>query len=133
LEEGVALKMIQLSDKWAIATAAVAGAATWIGISQLSGRQEAWDSELYFTFALPGLWLGCFALGFFAAVKAWRWGFVAFIAQALVMIVQKPGGSLLPLGLILFAIFGAIGALPAEIGAGLRRWAERFVHRGGKA
>jgi hypothetical protein len=57
-------------------------------------------------------------------------GFVVFIGQAVAMIVQKPGGNLLPLGLILFAFFGAIGALPTEIGAGLRRWVEGFARRG---
>jgi hypothetical protein len=125
--------MICLSDKWTYSIAALAGAGTWIAISHMSARQEAWDSKLYFTFALPGLWLFCFVLGLLAPAGAWRWGFVVFIAQAVAMIVQAPGGNLLPLGLLLFAFFGAIGALPAEIGAGLRRWVERFARRGRNA
>jgi hypothetical protein len=119
-----------LSDKWAYGLAAFAGAASWIAVSQATGRREAWDSEHYFIFVLPGLWLLCAGLGLIAPVRAWRWGFAPFAAQALVIFVQKPTGSLLPLGLILFAIFGAIAAVPAQAGAWLRRLVERRA-RGG--
>jgi hypothetical protein len=40
-----------------------------------------------------------------------------FAAQALVMFVQEPVGNLLPLGLIMFFIFGALCLIPARIGA----------------
>lgn len=45
-------------------------------------------------------------------------------AQAAVMITLKAGGSLLPLGLILLAILGMVAALPAQLGAWVRRWVE---------
>jgi len=114
-----------LSDKWAYTFAAFAGAASWIAVSQATGRREAWDHELYFILALPSLWVFSAGLGFIAPGWAWRWGFVPFAAQAIVMIVQQPGANLLPLGLILFAVFGAIGAVPAQVGGWIRRWVER--------
>jgi hypothetical protein len=114
-----------LSNKWAYALAAFAGAASWIAVSQATGRREAWDHELYFTLALPSLWVLAGGLGFIAPARAWRWGFVPFAAQAIVMIVQKPGSNLMPLGLILFAVFGTIATVPAQVGAWIRRWVER--------
>lgn len=84
---------------------------------------------MYFTLALPGLWILCAGLGFMVPPRAWRWGFVPFAAQAIAMIIQQPGGNLVPLGLILFAVFGAIAAVPAQVGAWIRRWVERRAQR----
>jgi hypothetical protein len=120
-----------ISSRWASAAAALIGAVSWLAIAQATNRREAWDSEIYFVYALPGLWIFCAVLGAAAPTAAWRWGFVVFLAQAAVMIAQTPEGSLLPLGLILFAIFGAIGAASAQAGAWLRRLAQRYS-RGGK-
>jgi hypothetical protein len=121
--------VITLSNKWAYTFAALAGAASWIALSQATGRREAWDHELYFTLALPSLWVLGAGLGFTAPARAWRWGVVPFVAQAIVMIVQERGGNLLPLGVILFAVFGAIAAVPAQVGAWIRRWLERRSKR----
>ncbi|MGH7703228.1 MAG: hypothetical protein ACREMO_09045 [Gemmatimonadales bacterium] len=117
--------MSTLPARWAYAIAALAGAASWLGVAHLTGRREAWDSELYFSWVLPGLWLVCAGLGYFAPARPWRWGFTAFYAQAAVMIAQTRIGPLLPLGLILFGIYGAVGAVPAWLGSRLRRWIER--------
>jgi hypothetical protein len=38
-------------------------------------------------------------------------------AQTLVMFVQEPMGNLLPLGLVMFLIVGAVCLIPACIGA----------------
>lgn len=117
--------MTTLSDRWAYVFAAFIGAASWLGVSLTTGRREAWDHEMYFTLALPALWFLSAGLGFMAPARAWRWGIVPFAAQAIVMIVQEPGGNLVPLGLILFAAFGAIAAVPAQVGGWIRRWVER--------
>jgi hypothetical protein len=61
------------------------------------------------------------ALGFFAPVRAWRWAFAPFGAQAVVATVQNPAASLLPLGLIVFGVYGAICLVPAKVGVALRR------------
>ena len=117
--------MTTLHPRWAYAIAAAAGAVGWVAISMLTGRREAWDSELYFTWFLPSLALVVAALAFFAMDRAWRWAFVAFGAQAIMAFVQNPTANLLPMGLVVFAFYGAICLLPVRVGAGLRRRLER--------
>jgi hypothetical protein len=115
------VRVTTLSSKIAYVIAAVAGAGGWILISQMTHRREAWDSELYFSWFLPSAALVIAVLGFFAPERFWRWAFVPFAAQALVAFVQNPGANLLPLGLVVFAFYGAICLLPAWAGAGIRR------------
>jgi hypothetical protein len=113
--------MTTLQPKWAYAIGAVAGAVGWVTISQLTHRREAWDSELYFTWFLPSVAVVVAALAFFAPDRAWRWAFVPFGAQAAVAFVQNPTANLLPLGLLVFAFYGALCLLPMWAGTRLRR------------
>ena len=117
--------MSTLPPRWAAVLSALAGAIGWFGISQVGHRREAWDSALYWSWFFPSLAIVVAGLGFFSPTKAWRWGFIPFLAQAVVAFVQDPGGSMLPLGLVMFGIFGAITALPAMLGAGARGRVER--------
>jgi hypothetical protein len=93
------IAMTTLPARLAYVIAAAAGAVGWLGISQLTHRREAWDSALYFS---------------------WRWAFTPFAAQAVVAFVQNPGANLLPLGLLVFAFYGALCLVPAWVGAALR-------------
>ena len=113
--------MTTLRPRWAYTIAALVGAAGWVAISQATHRREAWDSELYFSWFLPSAALVVAGLAFFAPGRSWRWAFVPFGAQAVVAFVQNPTASLLPLGLIVFAFYGALCLLPAWVGAGVRR------------
>jgi hypothetical protein len=119
------MPMTTLRPRWAYAIAALVGALGWLAISQVTHRREAWDSELYFSWFLPSAALVVAALAFFAPERAWRWAFVPFGAQAVVAFVQNPTASLLPLGLIVFAFYGALCLVPAWVGAALRRRLER--------
>jgi len=105
---------------WATLTTLGVGAASWIVVALFGGRREAWDSELYFA-ALPLIGLIAGVVSYFAPARFWRWAFFPFLAQAVVMIAQTPSGgaglALLPIGLILFGIFGAFCSIPAAIGA----------------
>ena len=56
--------MTTLSTKWAYTLSALVGAGSWIAVAQMTGRREAWDSEIYFSALLPGLWVCCAGLGF---------------------------------------------------------------------
>ena len=105
----------------AYAIAIAAGGASWLYVSWVSGRREAWDSGLYYSLALPVLGVVAAALGFILPERAWRWGMVPFGAQALAAVALNPSGNLLPLGLVLFGILGAILAVPAYAGAFARR------------
>ena len=50
---------------------------------------------------------------------------MAFAAQAVVAFVQNPTANLLPIGLLVFAFYGAVCLVPALAGARLRRWIDR--------
>jgi hypothetical protein len=113
--------MTTLRAPFAYAIAAAVGAAGWLGISQLTHRREAWDSGLYFSWFLPSVALVVAALAFFAPDRSWRWAFTPFGAQAVVAVVQNPGANLLPIGLLVFAFYGALCLVPARLGVALRR------------
>ncbi|MGH7512439.1 MAG: hypothetical protein ACREOQ_05875 [Gemmatimonadales bacterium] len=117
--------MSTLQPKWAYSVAAATGAVGWIAISYLTHRREAWDSDLYFSWFLPSAALVVAGLAFFAPERAWRWALVPFGAQAVVAFVQNPTANLLPLGLVVFAFYGALCLVPAWVGAGLRRRLDR--------
>jgi ribose/xylose/arabinose/galactoside ABC-type transport system permease subunit len=114
----------------ALVLAAVAGAVGWLAITLMSGRREAWDSELYFGLFLPAIAILVAWLGFLSPRGAWRWAFVPFAAQALIAFVQNPTGGLLPLGFIVFVVLGVVCLVPAVVGAWFRRWYDR---QGGSA
>jgi len=113
--------MTTLRAPIAYTIAALAGAAGWLAISHLTHRREAWDSDLYFSWFLPSLALVVAALAFFAPDRAWRWAFAPFGSQAGVAFIQNPTANLLPLGLLVFAFYGACCTVPAWVGAAIRR------------
>jgi peptidoglycan/LPS O-acetylase OafA/YrhL len=113
--------MTTLRAPVAYAIAAVVGAVCWLGISELTHRREAWDSDLYFSWSLPSVALVVGGLAFFAPERSWRWAFTPFGAQAVVATIQNPGANLLPLGLLVFAFYGALCLIPAKLGVALRR------------
>jgi hypothetical protein len=101
--------------------AALLGAAGWIVITRITGKREAWDSELYFSWFLPSMALVIALLAYWVPDRAWRWAFVPFGAQAVVAVAQNPSGSLLPLGLMVFAVYGALCLVAVVIGKAVRR------------
>jgi hypothetical protein len=109
------------SPVWATVAAAAAGASTWWYVSTFGHRREAWDSPMYFTMAYPIVAVVAVVLAFIEPWKPWRWAMIPFAAQAVVMIVQNPSGSMMPLGLIVFAILGGFIAIPATFVAWLRQ------------
>jgi uncharacterized membrane protein YhaH (DUF805 family) len=128
----VALGSLQVDDRQmtrreyvAFPAAAIAGAVGWVVISQLSHRQEAWDSELYFSAFLPSIALVVAGLAFLVPERTWRWAFTPFAAQAIVATIQNPSANLLPLGLLVFGFYGALCLIPAKLGVAVRRWTER--------
>jgi hypothetical protein len=111
-----------LTDRTAYAITAAAGALGWIIISSATGRREAWDGAEYFGLFLPLMATIIAWVAFLAPRRAWRWAFVPFAAQAVVAFLQHPTANLLPLGLVVFAVFGVICVVPALVGVAMRRW-----------
>ncbi|MFI5210782.1 MAG: hypothetical protein ACHQ2E_10090 [Gemmatimonadales bacterium] len=116
--------MTTIAFRTAAVIAAAFGAAAWLAIGLLTHRTEAWDSDLYFSWFFPSLALVLVGLGYFAPERPGRLAFLPFAGQAVVMFVRNPTGSLLPLGLIMLAVYGALFMLPALAGGALRRWLE---------
>ena len=117
--------MITMRQNAAYAIAAGVGAAGWLLIGLVSHRREAWDSELYFTAFLPAAAFLVGTLAFLVPERSWRWAFAPFGGQAVVAFVQNPTANLMPLGLIVFAFYGALCLVPSTIGAWLRRRLDR--------
>jgi len=102
--------------------AAAIGAAVWAFIGFAARREEAWDSDLYWSLGMPIL-LVCAALfGLLAPERPWRWGMALSGGQAAAALMHNPTGNLLPLGLIMFGVLGGVCAIPAYMSAAVRRY-----------
>ncbi|MGH6948999.1 MAG: hypothetical protein ACREDZ_16845 [Kiloniellales bacterium] len=105
----------------------VAGAVIWLFIAALSGRAEAWDSPLYAPIGLPLLVLAAGVLGYLFRGRPFTVAFSISYGQALALLICVQVGSLLPLGLVLFAIF-ALPLVPfAALGGWLGRRGDRIA------
>lgn len=109
------------NKQWSISLSYVisiaVGAGIWIGISNLAGKVEAWDSPYYFQYGLPFLVITTGVLGFIAPARPWRWGILVMVSQAAVAFIQNPTANLLPLGLVVFGILSIPCVISAYIGA----------------
>ena len=113
---------MKLSSTGGYVFALAGGALLWIGTMAVSGRNEAWDSPLYWSLAYPA----CMALAGWLAyqepMRPWRWALAVMLVQPVVMVLTSGSSfGLLPLGLILFGILALPPMLAAQLGAWLRR------------
>jgi len=106
---------------WLYGIAVAIGIVVWIGISMVSGRKEAFDSELYYRIGMPVVCLASAAFGFLEPNKSWRWGILPLLGQFSWMLLTQGPGNLLPLGMIFFGILSVPSIIAARIGAFLRR------------
>jgi hypothetical protein len=119
--------MKELPAKYAYTIAIIGGAALWLVTRAVSGRNEAWDSSLYWSAAYP-LAIGLSAmLGYLAPTHPWRWALAVMLVQAVVLAATAAGFGLLPLGLILFAILALPPIAAAMATARLRIRRARIV------
>ncbi len=99
------------------AAAMLAGALIWIVIVQVSGRSEAWDSDLYFSMGMPAMCVVSFALALAEPERSWRWGIAPSVGQFVWLLLANGPGNLLPLGVVVFAVFSLPSVLAARAGA----------------
>jgi hypothetical protein len=101
--------------------AAAGGALLWLGTMAVSGRNEAWDSPLYWSIAYPLCLLLAGVFGYVEPVRPWRFALTLMLIQPVVMLLTAGGGlSLLPLGVIMFGILALPPIMIARISAWLR-------------
>ena len=113
--------MKELSTRYAYTIAITGGAILWLVTRAVSGRNEAWDSSLYWTAAYPFTIVLAGILGYSAPSKPWRWALAVMLVQAVVLAITASGFGLLPLGLIMFAILALPPIGAALIMAGMRK------------
>jgi hypothetical protein len=108
--------------EWAgFAVAFLAGAAGWLVLAAGRNSGEGWDNPLYFSVFLPALIALAFLCGFLLPARPWRWTATMFGAQALVAFAANPSASLLPLGLIVFAVIAVPCLIAGHGGSRLRK------------
>lgn len=96
------------------------GAALWTVTASLGHRREAWDSPLYGRLVLPALIVLPGIAGYFFPRQPQRWSYLLCGGQALAAFAADPTASLLPMGLVFFALMGAFFSLAGLAGAALR-------------
>jgi hypothetical protein len=114
-----------LSDKRLVQLLLIAGLLLWFGATAWGGKREAWDSPLYLAAAIPLSIAIAGIAGALNPIRPWRWGALVMAGQALALLAQNVAagevGSVLPLGLVAFAVLAlpCIGA--AYLGARFAR------------
>ena len=107
------------------AIAIAAGAATWLVVSLVTGRREAWDAGIYWALFYPLAILFCGLLGKRFPERPWRWALALFFAQCLAMALRSGEiGNLFPLGLIVFGALSLPAVAAAKFGARLSKGRE---------
>jgi peptidoglycan/LPS O-acetylase OafA/YrhL len=106
----------------AYAIAAVGGALLWIATMAATGRSEAWDSPHYWQITYPLCIVLAAILGYVQPERPWRWALTVMWIQALAMMLTSGSSwSLLPLGLIMFAVLAVPLIIAGGIAARVRR------------
>ena len=112
---------MRLSTSQSYAIAVVGGAVLWQLTAMLSGAREAWDSAMYWAIAYPLAVVLSGVLAFVNPVRPWRWPLATMLIQPVVMAAFSGSGlSLLPLGLMMFAVL-ALPPIAVAAGIGARR------------
>jgi hypothetical protein len=100
----------------------ITGVALEIGVHLASGRREAWDSPIFWTFGMPAAVFASLMIGFAARRPDWRWTVLIAPSQVLTMMVRAGEmGDLWPLTLVLASILSAPFVAAAFIGSRLHR------------
>jgi hypothetical protein len=108
-------------NHWLYIVAALGGAAVWALIATISGKREAWDSDLYFIAGIPAVCLLALVLGYVEPLRPWRWGVAPQVGQLACMLLLQGVGNMLPLGVIMFGVLSIPSIITAWIGAAVGR------------
>ena len=104
-------------DYWLYLLAMAGGAVIWALVAAAAGKEEAWDSDMYFSIGIPVTCLISLVFGFVQPIRPWRWGIAPFAGQLIWILLTQGFGNLLPLGMILFGVLSVPSIITANIGA----------------
>lgn len=110
-----------------VGIAVVAGVLSWDLVRLFGDRREAWDDPKYWLIGYPLMLAAAFMLGLGFPDRPWRWAVAIVTAQAVwaifLALAADEAVSLLPLGMLTFALLALPCVLSAYIGQWLRyRW-----------
>jgi hypothetical protein len=92
----------------AVLLSALTGVVLELGVHAVSGRREAWDSPVFWTFGLPAALAVSFAIGLAAKGRAWLATLAVAPGQVATMMVRSGEvGNLWPLAIVLSAFLSA--------------------------
>lgn len=100
--------------------AAVAGCTLWILAMTVGDRNEAWDSPVYWTISYPLAIVIAGAIAWRIPERPWRWGLAIMFSQAIVLAITSGDFSLLPLGLVMFAVLAIPPIALGYVTSGIR-------------
>lgn len=114
-----------LSLPIAAVLSALTGAVLELGVRFVTGQDEAWDSELFWTTGMPAALVASFGIGLLAKGRAWLGTIAVAPGQFAAMTISLGEvGSLWPLGLVLTAFLSA-----PFVGASFLGWKLRSAVR----
>jgi hypothetical protein len=106
------------SSSGVLVAAAAVGVGLWFMSSIAAGRQEAWDSGLYWMLFYPLSLVACWVFGLRNPDRPWRWALAIFFGQCLALGLRAGElGNLFPLGLVMFGVLALPGVAVAKLGA----------------
>ncbi len=108
-------------EHWLYGIAVAIGVLVWVGVSEVSGRREAWDSPFYFSVGIPVMCVAAACLAYVEPDRSWRWAVLPFAAQAAWLVLSQGLGNMFPLGFVVFAILAIPALLATRLGVFLAR------------
>ena len=108
-----------------VALSFVTGILLELIVHAVTGRREAWDSPVFWTYGLPAAIAASFAIGLLARGRAWLGTLAVAPGQVAAMMVRSGEmGTLWPLALALAALLSA-----PFVGASFLGWKARAAQR----
>ena len=100
--------------------AILVGASVEIGLTTLTGRTEAFDSEKYLLAGYPVICVTSGILAFIQPRRRFLWGVAPMLSQLLIMLFRSIPGSYWPAALAVSSFYFIGPLVCALIGAGMR-------------
>jgi hypothetical protein len=113
---------VVLSQRGVVLLTVATGVFLELGTQVVSGRREAWDSELYWTLGLPIAGMAAIAIGFLSRRREWLWTLLLVPSQVMTMMLTSGEiGGLFPLALVLAVILSLPFVAVAFVASRFRR------------
>ena len=109
------------NDYFAYATAFLSGLVVCLAITIATGRNEAWDSGVYFSVGIPMMCVLIFAIGYLFPTRAWRWTLTMAAGQSAALALGGGSLSLWPLFIIAMSFYSIPQFITGQLASKLAR------------